>query len=459
MSSNLSKELFQKKPDDFLLVLGGTPETAGKPFEVIPDSLVSRKIAKNEISLIADNNIWSSGKKYTNWSPGASNYYIFNPENRLVYVLVDNLQDGRKDLETNLSTVIPSHINPEAQKYSDGCSWFPVFKVDFLKEQFLSERDLPIPDVQTEDGYLTLAEKYNTLCSSGATTSGSCCFYYKTDEIDDITGVSYSAGTLTKETIFSTCYECQKMAESLNREVTFLSGYTLGSITTGITLGNPLCPPTKIIKTIKEKLEEQIYDLIPGSFEEYQKYCLDNFTTNKGIIRAEIDLSGLSDSELTLSVPSPFLVVKDTEGTGAQIQLLTNEIGYNQHKVYGIQIVNSGIGYNQEIVDFSITGYSGTTLINKIDLITLPDAVYDNPEILVPADRYRIICTVTSEQISPNVLSESFTKYAIIKNPKLAGTNAKKRYTDTSTAFEPLQLLITAITGPCFDDNGLPCFA
>lgn len=449
MPTNLSKDFFEKKPD-FMLILGGSRATEGQPFQVIPDSLVSRKIADNEVSLIADNNIWSSGKRYTNWFPGSSNYYIFNEENRLVYVLLDNLQNGRTDLESNLSTQIPNHINPEPQKYSDGCVWIPVFKVDFLKENFLSAKDLPIPDVEAQESYLTFAQKYSNLCPSGSTTSGSCCFYYKTTEIDDITGITYSAGSLTKETVFSTCYECQKMAETLGREVIFLSGSTLGGITSGITLGNPLCPPTKTIKTIKETLETQIYDLVPGSSREYQKYCLDNFTANKGIIRAEINLKELTDSDLTISVSSPYLIIKDPSGSGASVRLLTNEIGYNQYKVYGIEVINNGTGYNQEIIDFSITGYSGSTLVNKIDLITMPDSPYDDPEIFVPADRHRILCTVSSEELTSNVLTDSFTKYAVIKNPVLTDTNAVIKYPKNSTAFESLEMVITAITGPCF---------
>ncbi|NBR07343.1 MAG: hypothetical protein EBT92_16485, partial [Planctomycetes bacterium] len=193
----------------------------------------------------------------------------------------------------------------DKKRKPDTYVWLSLWKVDYTDYNFITGSELPLPDLSTDPVYTTFTQKYETLCGSQGTTSfGCCCLYFKDNFTDEITGEVYNEGDLTNEIIFSDCYECQKAAEAFNRDVIFLSGITVGGITSSHPSENPLCPATKTIQGLKERLEEDVYDLVPGSAKEFQYFQLKNHN-NLGIMSVSLDFSNLSEAERTISVANP----------------------------------------------------------------------------------------------------------------------------------------------------------
>lgn len=446
MKHQLSNKLLEDiELPELFLTLGGLPgQTPPESFNRIADPLVYRRIGQSEKALIANNNEWQSGKIYNAWGPDiTSNYYVYNTQNRIVYICTDNKPNNRIDEEAQISTDIPSHAEPEIRTYDDGYSWIPYFKVDISQLNFLSQRDLPIPTLTKSTKFSSFSDKYNSLCGQGTTAFGCCCLYFKDNSVDEITSEVYSAGDLTNETIFSDCFECQKLADSLDREVTFLSGYTAGSITSSETGENPLCPATKTLNTLQEELTAEQYTIVPGSSREYALHLLNNFQNEKGILSARINLSGLTDAQKTVTSENPVVTLKDVTGTGASIRLLTEALGYNQFLVNGIELLSSGENYS-EVTDWSL---DGTSIDDYIELVHFPENFYNDPTVLISGDRYRIICEVSSTQLAGVVNTGEITKIAILANPKFYASDAPAIYPSADVSFINAQTIVHGTTG------------
>lgn len=453
MKNILTKDLIAQPITNYYIILGGSKDTPETEFNTTADSFLAKHIPSTDISLIVDMNQWESGKRYNRWSSTTTqNYYIYNSDLRIVYLLIDNLQNGRADQETLISTILPSHTTPTVEQTSDGLRWIPLYSVDILQDKFITKTNLPILDVKKEISYTSFTEKYRKLCSSGITVFGSCCLYYKQPFLDEVTGKTFAAGTITNDIIFSNCYDCQKIAESLGYEPRFLSGYTAGSI--GSSTGpNQLCDKTITIKTIKQQLENDKFELIPGSATFYQKYCLDNFTNPGGIVRAEINLSGLSESDISINQANPLLQLKSPVGSGAQIRVLTEQKTETQYLINGIQVEAVGSGYDGDVLDWSIPGAVGTTLMNAITLITLPnnDAFYENPQIIIPAKRTSINTKVAVSDVNSNIIVNNIKKWAIAKDLKDFQTGAIAQQPANTSTFFNLQTTVRAVTGPVYE--------
>jgi len=449
MIKQLSQELITSlKLPELQLVLGGIPQTDQEKFIPTADALIARRISESEKSFIADNNQWQTGKVYNQWNIDVSNnYYVYNPDNRIVYLCTDNKTNNRIDEEAAISTIIPSNIEPGVFKTEDGYSWCPLFKVDLTQIDFISITDLPLPKLDPAENYITLTEKYSDLCPSGSTSFGCCCLYNKENEVNDITGQTYISGSLTNEIIFSECFECQKLAEQLDKEVSFLAGYTAGDISS-VTGPNPLCPATKTIKTFKEQLTEEQYTLTPGSSREYALYLLNNFENELGIMAARINLNGLTEAQKTIYTSNPFPPVNiiDPTGIGATARLLSESIGTDSYMVNGIELLTSGSGYS-ELTDWS----TGNTFIDsKIEFVRFPKDFYNNPTQLTPEKRLRIKLEIPSYQIKENVETETITKIAVMVNPIDFNFGAPIKGAGASRTISNLQTELIAVTGATF---------
>ena len=443
---NIIPQIQSKLLTELHLVLGGLPgQTPADEFVRESDSILARRIALSEKALIADNNQWQYGKVYSEWDPTVtSNFYVLNPENRTVYLCTDNKLNNRIDEEPNVSTVIPSHTDPIIQQYEDGYSWIPVYKVDVTKLEFLSLTDLPIPDITNITTFTSFSDVYTPLCGvNGITSFGCCCLYFKEDSVDEVTGEVYKKGDVTNEVIFSDCFECQKLADALGRDVSFLSGITVGGITSSHPLENPLCPATKTVKTTQQLLDSNKYNLIPGSSQEYALYCLNTFTNDGGIMAARIDLSGLTDAERTVSTENPSITILDKTGTGAAVRLITSAIGYNQYLVVGIELISSGTGYST-VTDWIAPN---SALYNAISLINFPTNFYNDPTTLIHPKRIRTIVQITSNDLDNNVTTKNFTKFAVLANPSVYGSNAPAIFAPEDKSFTNLQTFAFGGTG------------
>lgn len=411
-SSSIVKN--KKIPSELYLVAGGDSGNSPSEWEPLSDTWLAYRIPESKKHLITSNRPWQTRSQYSRYTSLYEYNTAFNTENQILYLCLHNNLNFRSDEESGLSVEMPSHAYGP-QTYGDGYTWLPLWKVDFTEYDYVTNTELPIPKLETETDYDTFIEKYEPLCGSGVTSFGCCCLYFKENSIDQITGEVYSVGDVTNETIFSDCFECQKIAEALDRDVIFLSGVTTGGITSSHPSENPLCPATKTVKTLQEKLTEQRYTIAPNSSKEYQLKLMESFAKG-GIMAVNIDLSGVTTSVRITNYENPTISVVDPVGSGAVIRLKTEPYGVNRYFINGIELLNSGSGYGDLPTVYS--DQVNSKLLNKITLHKYPDDIYNDPTLFAAPVRYTVDVTVQNNTLS-NLLPENLQikKAALMANP------------------------------------------
>lgn len=436
---NLSNLTLKQVPSEMFLVLGGNRTPIDSGFDRNADSAFAKRIPENKRCLIGDNNIWSAGKIYDAYTlQSANNYYVFNPNNNVVYLCLGNNADNRIDGTVITSSFIPNHTTPTVVLYDDGYSWMPIFKVDPTQYAFVNDKDLPLYDISINQDYNNFTQKYEPLCGSGVTAFGCCCLYFKEANTDELTNEVYAKGDVSNETIFSDCYECQKLADKLDRQPIFLSGLTAGSIVSSNTGENPLCAATTTINTLYEKLQESKYTFTYGSSNEFAVNLLSNFSSTNGIMSARIDLSNLTTAQRTVSTPNPVVTVIDPIGSGASVRLKTSQIDANSYEVYGIETLEYGQDY--VLPDILISGTTQTNPLNDaITLFTFPDNIFESTEILVSGKRYKINFSILSTDISNVSGIDNITKYGVLINPGFTSGNGLAQFTKNSSTITTME--------------------
>ena len=451
--SKLSSLTLNQIPKEVFLVLGGISGSNNDAFESHFDPVVAKRIPNNEKILIGPNNVWQSGKYYTPYSINVtSNHYVLNSSNNVVYLCVSNNSNNDTLTLVNVSSVIPSHTTPTIAQSEDGYSWIPIFRIDPAQYKFISDRDLPLSEISSiEVDYNSFTEKFQPLCGSGITSFGCCCLYFKENSVDEITAEVYSQGDVTNETIFSDCYECQKLADALDREVIFLSGQTAGSITSSSTGENPLCPATKTIQTIAEQLESNKYITIPGSSNEFAYNLISNFTNSAGILFARIDLTGITTAYRQVTTSNPSVTIIDPTGSGAVVNLKTVQISEYLHEVVGIQMTSSGSGYDG-IPDHKVVGLvKNHPLNNAITLDIFPEGMFEQSTQFVSPTSYKIITSITTDSLLDVIASPKLTKYAILTDPLYYDSAAPVKYTKNNADYFTLEEKV--LCGQCGNPN------
>ena len=446
--SKLSSLTLNQIPKEVFLVLGGISGSDNDAFESHFDPVVAKRIPNNEKILIGPNNVWQSGKYYTPYSINVtSNHYVLNSSNNVVYLCVSNNSNNDTLTLVNVSSVIPSHTTPTIAQSEDGYSWIPIFRIDPAQYKFISNTDLPLSEISFQVDYNSFTEKFQPLCGSGITSFGCCCLYFKENSVDEITAEVYSQGDVTNETIFSDCYECQKLADALDREVIFLSGQTAGSITSSSTGENPLCPATKTIQTIAEQLESNKYITIPGSSNEFAYNLISNFTNSAGILFARIDLTGITTANRRVTTSNPSVTIIDPTGSGAVVNLKTVQISEYLHEVVGIQMTSSGSGYDG-IPDHKVVGLvKNHPLNNAITLDIFPEGMFEQSTQFVSPTSYKIITSITTDSLLDVIASPKLTKYAILTDPLYYDSAAPVKYTKNNADYFTLEERI--LCGQC----------
>lgn len=441
-----------KIPKELFLVAGGFSDIPVTEWDPLADTYIAKRIPETQKHLIARNNTWQANKIYNSYVSSSNYTTVFNSDNNIVYLCLHNNLNFRNDSEDVLvkySTEAPSHALGR-KTYDDGYTWLPLWKVDFTEYEFINSTDIPIPNLTPETGYSTFTEKYESLCGSGTTAFGCCCLYFRENSEDEITGEVYNKGDVTNETIFSDCYECQKLADALNKDVIFLSGYTAGSITSSNTGENPLCPATKTIKSLQETLEADVYNIVPGSSRDYQLQLLKNHSTNNsGIMSVSIDLSGLSETQKTLtsSGPNPTVTINDPHGSGAVVRLKTTPVGLNEHLVYGIELVSEGSGYGL-LPSWTGTGIT-TTILDKITVHVYPEDIYNNPELFTPPIKYRVVTNLKTSDMNGIVApGTSLQKIAIMADPYGYSSEAPAVYVKNDASTIDMTTTVIIYRGP-----------
>jgi len=422
-NQKLSSLTINKAPEEMFLVLGQIKDSE-LGFNIISDGVFAKRIPDKEKCVIAKNNIWQSGKIY-NEVGSQENYYVLNNNNNVVYLCISNNANNNNQDVINMSVVIPNHTTPTINQLSDGYSWLPLYRVDSSQLNFITNKDLPTAKIFVEKEYSSFFEKYKPLCGSGVTSFGCCCLYFKESNIDEITNEVYTKGSITNETIFSTCYECQKLADSLKREVLFLDGLTAGSVENSNNDKNYLCPSTKYIKEILEEFEDNKYNTIPNSSNAFSYGLLNNFNNFSGIMFARINTNDITESEKIISTPNPLVNIVDTTGSGAVVRLKTIQISTNNHKVIGIEIISRGSGYSK-LPDFYVDGISENNIINSIISIgVFPESIFISSDEYVYPISYKIKTSIITDELSSMISSANIDSYTILTNPDYTDNNSK----------------------------------
>ena len=427
ITPNLTSLTLNTIPEEIFLVLGGL-SGGDDATDQKSNFIFGKRIADNEKVLIGPNNIWQSGKYYDPYIINGDNNYVLNSENNIVYLCVSNNVNNTTALD-NVSSVIPTHTTPTINQLSDGYSWIPLFKVDSDLNRFISKNDLPLPEIVVKPDYASFSEEYQALCGDGVTSFGCCCMYFKENSVDELTSEVYTKGDVTNETIFSDCYECQKLANALDREVLFLTGLTAGSISSNNTAENPLCPSTKVIKTTLEQLEANKYETVPGSSNEFAYNLLSNFENSSGIMFIRINLGSLTEAQKTISLSNPTFNIGDPTGTGALARFRTIQISEYSHKIIGVELVSSGTGYNA-VPDINLTNIStNSNLKNSISVGVFPGNIFENIKQFVSPKSYKIITSVSTDMITETVGANYLLNYGILVSPSYLESDAPVKYT------------------------------
>lgn len=427
ITPNLTSLTLNTIPEEIFLVLGGL-SGGDDATDQKSNFIFGKRIADNEKVLIGPNNIWQSGKYYDPYIINGDNNYVLNSENNIVYLCVSNNLNNTTALD-NVSSVIPTHTTPTINQLSDGYSWIPLFKIDSDLNRFISKNDLPLPEIVVKPDYASFSEEYQALCGAGVTSFGCCCMYFKENSVDELTSEVYTKGDVTNETIFSDCYECQKLANALDREVLFLTGLTAGSISSDNTAENPLCPSTKVIKTTLEQLEANKYETVPGSSNEFAYNLLSNFENSSGIMFIRINLGSLTEAQKTISLSNPTFNIGDPTGTGALARFRTIQISEYSHKIIGVELVSSGTGYNA-VPDINLTNIStNSNLKNSISVGVFPGNIFENITQFISPKSYKIITSVSTDMITETVGANYLLNYGILVSPSYLESDAPVKYT------------------------------
>lgn len=410
----LSKTLTKAIPELFLSI-GGRNGSSSTSFD-LADNFVTKRIPKEDSCWVIERRDWQANKVYDAWEPGITpdmNYYVWNPKNGIVYICLSNNPKNRKDLYGSyLTTEEPTHTSGSVQ-YSDGYSWLALYKIPDDKDGFITATKIPVPDFTPKYVYKTLSNQYQDDCGvNGATTFGTCCLYYKENEKDPFSGITYNAGDLVQQTYFSTCYECTELSNKLEKEKYFIAGATAAGITTDHSSGNPLCPEYISLLNTKEKIATELNFITPNSTSYIQYNILDEHETETtGIMSVSINLGDYKPNQRIISVANPTVVVVDPNGSGCFVKLQTVQVGFGRHEIVGIELVSAGTGYT--IPSFYIEGLEESGFNDLIDVYPYPANIFTDPKLMIPSTEYVVNASISQKEIETVSLNKSFTKLAL----------------------------------------------
>jgi hypothetical protein len=448
-----SNYTLDKIPQELYLFYGGFAGTEGQPFDPLADSFFSQRIPEKNRRLVTTKTIWQANKTYQYYTPSSYDI-VWNDDNGIVYLCLHNNSNFRNDTgdgEPGLSTIKPSLTGKFTT--ADGYTWLSLWKVDYLDYDFINDTEIPIPDVEPTTNYDTFTEKYEPLCGSAGTTAfGCCCLYFKDNSTDEVTGEVYTKGDLTNEVIFSDCFECQKLADALDRDVLFLRGITVGGVTSSHPAENPLCPATKTIQTLQAKLEEDVYNITTGSAKDFQLDRLQNHA-KQGIMLVSLDLDGLTETQRSINTSNPTVIIADALGSGAVATIKTTPIGLDKHYVYGIELVSEGSGYS--LLPTPSAAIS-STILDAISIYPYPEKIYEDLQLFTPATGLRILNTITNKQIATVITTSTLQvlKAAVVADPKNYQTGSPVIKTKNDATISTLLTEVFAFDPTTFEEGG-----
>lgn len=423
-------DLIRGDQTNWLLFLGGE-SAADVPLNSIDDdnkvwesSNFFQKIRESDVEIVARRVNWSSGNVYhpyessgipTGVSGPERNYYALTEDDE-VFVCLGSNAKNRKDLNgQSTSTVKPSRTK-DNQTLSDGYRWKFLYKIDVTKIKFKTPNNIPVPDINEYDpisSSATLSEEaLRRGCGNNSGLTGSCCFYHKEDEVEPVLDTLFTKGSFDFCLDNVPCAKCFKIARRLNREFTYKRGGLCAA-----TGGATACAASISSNTGYEKALANLKFFSPNSNNKLQTEVYRDAKRDEGQVHnAFIDLSGLTESERTISTSNPEITLSSLSGTDATV-ILTTYKKDGSHVVDGIRVVNKGSGY-RDLTCVSTPGDLQSRVTFSLDY---QGGLFADPRRLLGAAKVMIKSIVRVDQIPTNANTNQtiFKRYGIIRDVKV----------------------------------------
>jgi hypothetical protein len=379
------------------------------------------RVGQNSVLPVVPYIKWTEKRPFKPWystKPNIGNYYAYNDQNGYVYLCISDNTNNRSDHSgLNVSNIRPSHISG-IQRYSDGYSWKPLYKITSSIERFVSTSWLPVVSFDLFDNTPQTSQTSLTqnFCGSfGTGETGQCAIYAKialnTD--DDAGTTEYEKGDLFTIASNITCSDCYYLMNGNDKYEPVFYNSTTTVPTTRQILDN--------YSTIGSLINT---NEITASSPYYHLYQInENDGISEGsVISAFIDLSGFSTTQLIVTSSNPEFTVSSNTGTGARIRLKTS-IYNGSYIITGIEVLESG-SYYKDItlsINSSYLSVDSSVLISAIDVnIDTIDGLGFDPVEILNAEHVMVDARVEKKTIQDStiILPNKLNFFGLIQNPE-----------------------------------------
>jgi len=384
------------------------------------NSVFSKRISRNDVVGVIPNLKWISGNIYYPWSSISSSndkFYTWNNQNGNVYLCISNNSFNRKDLSGNFtSTYIPNHAYG-IQKYPDGYSWLPIYRItgDYLR--FVKTNWIPI--ISFEDfnlaSFTTEELKIQNFCNSNLDTSGYCSLYFLDNYSVAAPGSTYdqySKGDLYK-TVEAECSECYYMFDGNPKFKSVFAGST-----------SDIEQSIQILDKFDEIGQLISQNRIPSSSAFYALYDIANNGPDDGaVISASIDLSEIELTDLIVNVSNPEFTITSNSGSGARIRLTTYTNIDSKYIINGIEILSNGSNYTDIVLDISSSVFESnikTQLLSSIEInLDIIDGLNVDPYDVLECKNFMIDGRLETQELAQTQVDfpSEINLYGLVSNP------------------------------------------
>ena len=415
---------------NWLLFVGGTtsnPEnvdSVNQDISLWEEANFFQKIRANDVRIVTRKVNWERGQVYypylseglpTGVSGPERNYYTINDKDEVFLCVGANAENRYDKFGLSSSTIKPSRSKDD-QLLEDGYRWKFLYKLDLSEFKFVTKDLMPIPDVREYDNISSSStnkeEAFRRGCGPNTGATGSVCFYYNEPAVDSVSGVAYQKGDFDFCTDRINCSKGFDIAKKLNRSYTFTKGGLCGN-----------CSSTKSFKLGYELALEDAKNLNPNSNSYLQANVYKESIENSGqLISLFVDLTGLDENDLKVSVENPPITISSLSGAGASARFLTFKRGQD-NIIYGVELASKGKGY-RDVAFNDVTNNLGSRLKVSLDY---NDGVFANPRKILNGNRVMIKVNVRTDKIANTFGTDqtTFNRYGIIRDVRVAGQDSE----------------------------------
>lgn len=388
----------------------------------------SVRVGQNSVLPVVPYVKWSEKKPYKAWSStqlNTANYYAYNDQNGYVYLCISDNDSNRTDLSgQNVSNIRPTHTSG-IQKYEDGYSWKPLYRITPSIERFVTASWIPTLsfDIFDNSSQRTLNQQTKQFCldTLGTEEGGNCAIYAKIPlNTDDDSGTTeFQVGDLFTVAEQVSCSKCfYLMYENTKFTSVF---YDVGE-----TIPNNISVSTNydVVGSLISSSE-----LTTSSPYYYLHDINENDNIDDGaIISSFIDLSGFSSTQLIVTTQNPEFTITSNSGVNGRIRLKTSTVGDN-YVISGIEVITPG-SYYKDItldIDSSILSMDKDMLLSVIDVnIDTIDGLGLDPVSVLKAEHVMIDSRLEKKTLEDSavLLPDKLNFFGLVQNPiSTVGTN------------------------------------